>query len=92
MNWMLKSTSDELIDLIEQMLHKDPEKRIDNLGIFDHPWIRKYKKFAEDSDSENSNDSKKQKISSRTNSDFYGENHLETNFDSEPLANDQKSG
>ena len=36
---MLKSTSDDLIDLIDRMLKKDPESRIDNLEIFDHPWM-----------------------------------------------------
>ena len=91
LNMMLKNMSDELIDLIEQMLQKDPEKRIDNLGIFDHPWIRKYKKFTDDSDSDNLHSCKKDRVSSRTNSDFYGENHLETNFDSEPLGIEQKS-
>lgn len=40
---MLKSTSDELIDLIEKMLNKDPEQRIDNLSIFEHAWIMKYR-------------------------------------------------
>lgn len=39
LNIMLKKTSDELIDLIEKMLTKDPEQRIDNLSIFEHPWL-----------------------------------------------------
>jgi len=53
MNSLLRKTSDELIDLIEQMLHKEWGKRIDMLGIYDHPWIVKYKRRDErDSDVE----------------------------------------
>ena len=37
------------------MLQKDPQKRINNLGIFDHPWIKKYKKFIDDLESESEN-------------------------------------
>ena len=44
MNSLLRKTSDDLIDLIEQMLHKEWGKRIDMLGIYDHPWIVKYKR------------------------------------------------
>lgn len=39
----MKGTSDELIDLIERMLKKDPEQRIDNLSVFEHPWVMKYR-------------------------------------------------
>ena len=70
------------------MLLKDPEKRIDNLGIFDHPWVRKYKKFGDDSESENN---KRERSSSRTNSSFYGENQVEKNFDSDHVGLDIKS-
>ena len=42
MNSLLRKCSDDLIDLIEQMLNKDSGKRISMLEIFDHPWIRKY--------------------------------------------------
>ena len=58
------------------------------MGIFDHPWVRKYKKFGDDSESENN---KRERSSSRTNSSFYGENQLETNFDSDPVGLDLKS-
>lgn len=44
MNVMLRKTSDNLIDLIEQMLGKDANSRISMLEIFDHPWIKKYNK------------------------------------------------
>ena len=87
---MLKGVSDELIDLIEQMLDKDPEKRIDNLAIFEHPWIRKYKKFRDDYSDSISGRSER-KLSSRTNSDFYNENQVETNFDSDQLYLEAKS-
>lgn len=48
---MLRKASDNLIDLIEQMLHKDAATRITMLEVFDHPWIRKYnrKDFSENS-------------------------------------------
>jgi serine/threonine protein kinase len=39
---MLKTTSDNLIDLIEMMLHKDPEQRLTMFEVFEHPWIQKY--------------------------------------------------
>jgi serine/threonine protein kinase len=41
-NATLRKISDNLIDLIERMLDKNPYKRIDMLQIFDHPWITKY--------------------------------------------------
>ena len=48
---LLRRTTDDLIDLIEQMLCKDWGKRIDMLSIYDHPWIVKYKRKHEmDSD------------------------------------------
>jgi serine/threonine protein kinase len=44
MNSLLRKTSDEFIDLLEQMLCKNMGQRIDILGIYDHPWIVKYKR------------------------------------------------
>lgn len=38
----LKTLSDDLIDLVDKMLIKDPERRIDMLQIFEHPWMQKY--------------------------------------------------
>jgi len=35
----LKTLSDECIDLIERMLTKDPENRIDMLEVFEHQWM-----------------------------------------------------
>ena len=43
MNNMLRDTTDELIDLIDQMLCKDPVKRIAMMEVYEHPWIVKYK-------------------------------------------------
>lgn len=96
---MLKSTSDELIDLIDKMLKKDPDQRIDNLEIFDHPWIKKYRynRFGDDYGSEEEDESKSKidggeptagadKNSTANNSDLFGEqNNQETNFDSDPV-------
>ena len=47
LNKRLRKVSDDCIDLMEQMLHKDPVKRIEMIEIFEHPWIQKYKKRAE---------------------------------------------
>ena len=76
---MLKSTSDDLIDLIDRMLKKDPESRIDNLEIFDHPWIKKYRydRFHDDYGSEEEEgkaDCDMDKHSSDTNSEFGEQN------------------
>lgn len=38
----LRKLSDECIDLIVKMLEKDPNKRIEMIGIFDHPWINRH--------------------------------------------------
>ena len=58
MNQLLRRTTDDLIDLIEQMLCKDWGKRIDMLSIYDHPWIVKYKRKHEmDSDDQKSDTS-----------------------------------
>ena len=35
--------SDDLIDLLLKMLEKDPNKRIELIDIFEHPWITKFK-------------------------------------------------
>lgn len=35
----LRKLSDECIDLIVKMLEKDPNKRIEMIDIFEHPWI-----------------------------------------------------
>jgi|TARA_B110000285_G_C15077184_1_gene591424 serine/threonine protein kinase len=43
LNYKLRKLSDELIDLIERMLDKDPNSRIDMIEIFEHPWMIKYK-------------------------------------------------
>ena len=43
LNILLSKISDDLIDLIDQMLQKDPLKRIDILRIYEHPWIIKFK-------------------------------------------------
>jgi serine/threonine protein kinase len=43
LNIMLSKISDDLIDLIDLMLLKDPSKRIDILRIYEHPWIVKFK-------------------------------------------------
>ena len=43
LNYKLRTLSDELIDLIERMLDKDPLSRIDMIEIFEHPWMIKYK-------------------------------------------------
>jgi|APSaa5957512535_1039671.scaffolds.fasta_scaffold68400_2 serine/threonine protein kinase len=50
LNYKLRKISDECIDLIEKMLHKDPNQRIDMIEIFEHPWMIKYKKLDEWSD------------------------------------------
>jgi serine/threonine protein kinase len=42
MNSLLSKVSDNLIDLLELMLHKEVSKRIAMLEIYDHPWIKKY--------------------------------------------------
>lgn len=44
-NTLLKKVSDNLIDLLEQMLNKDVNQRIAMLEIYDHPWIKKYHKI-----------------------------------------------
>ena len=43
LNSILRKTSDDLIDLVEKMLSKDPEKRIDMIEIYEHPWMEKYR-------------------------------------------------
>ena len=61
MNSVLRNTSNDLIDLIEKMLTKDPAERIDMIKLLDHPWILKYKLGDEDSDFEpNSEDKSKE--------------------------------
>ncbi len=51
LNILLQKISDDLIELLEIMLHKDPSKRIDILRIYEHPWIVKFKqKFEKWSD------------------------------------------
>ena len=57
MNIALRKTSDELIDLIERMLLKDPNERIDMMQIFAHPWINRYKRRDEESEPEESEES-----------------------------------
>ena len=53
LNKRLRRMSDDLIDLILKMLHKDPYERIDVHSIYQHPWMQKYKaKFEDWSDSE----------------------------------------
>lgn len=72
---MLKNTSDDLIDLIDQMLKKDPEQRIGNLGILNHPWIKK-NRFPDDygSESDEQKEVKEEdKNSLDSNSDFFAE-------------------
>ena len=55
LNLLLRNLSDDLIDLIDKMVQKDPTKRIDILNIYEHPWIVKYKhKFEKWSDDEKS--------------------------------------
>lgn len=39
--------SSELLDLLKQMLEKDPNKRITVGGIINHPWLREYKEQIE---------------------------------------------
>ena len=75
---MLKNTSDDLIDLIEKMLHKDPEQRIDNLSIFEHPWIMKYSydRFQDDYECSDADENNPEKGSIDTNSDFFPEEKL----------------
>lgn len=97
LNILLKSTSDELIDLIERMLKKDPEQRIDNFEVFEHPWIKRYKNkddyWSDDDDDDTDGEarSKRDKSSSETNSDIFGDNQQETNVDSDPVQLDNKS-
>ena len=55
---MLRNTSNDLIDLIEQMLKKDPLERIDMIKLLDHPWILKYKLSEENSDFETKSEDK----------------------------------
>ena len=55
---MLRNTSNDLIDLIEKMLTKDPAERIDMIKLLDHPWILKYKLRDEDSDLDVSSEGK----------------------------------
>ena len=43
----MRCTSDDVIDLIEKMLDKDPITRIDMIKVNEHPWIVKYKTKAE---------------------------------------------
>ena len=96
---MLKNTSDDLIDLIDRMLKKDPEQRIDNLEVFEHPWIKKYRcnRFPDADDYGSEEDEERaegdmDKNSSETNSDFFGEQNMqETNFDSDPVQLENKS-
>jgi serine/threonine protein kinase len=63
MNTLLRKTSDDFIDLLEQMLCKNMGQRIDILSIYDHPWIVKYKR-KDEIDSE-----EKEKLSSSSNSE-----------------------
>ena len=94
LNIMLKSTSDDLIDLIEKMLNKDPEQRIDNLSLFEHPWITKYSydPFYDDYESSDEQENNQEKNSLDSNSDYFGEEKMmETNFDSDPVQLDNKS-
>ena len=72
---MLKNTSDDLIDLIEKMLKKDPEQRIDNLSVFEHPWIMKYRYDGFQDEYESSEDQKDlaEKNSLDSNSDFFAD-------------------
>ena len=44
--------SDELIDLILQMLKKDPFERIAIRKIYEHPWMMRYKENNKWSDSD----------------------------------------
>ena len=39
LNLRLRNVSDECIDLIQKMLCKDPNNRIEMIDILDHPWI-----------------------------------------------------
>jgi MAP/microtubule affinity-regulating kinase len=56
-NRILKTISDPLIDLIEGMLMKDPEKRFDKYQIYDHPWVEKYTHKVDSIDHEEIKDS-----------------------------------
>ena len=58
MNSVLRNTSNDLIDLIERMLAKDPLERIDMLRLLEHPWILKYKLGDENSDFETKSEEK----------------------------------
>lgn len=57
LNIILRKTSNELIDLIERMLLKDPHERIDMMQILSHPWVEKYKLRDEESEPEESEES-----------------------------------
>ena len=36
-----KKLSDEVIDLLQRMLRKDPAQRLTLLQVLDHPWLQK---------------------------------------------------
>lgn len=78
MNKLLRKTSNELIDLILQMLDKDPEQRLGVIEIYDHPWMQRYRaKLDNWSDSENENEIKQSSDSSTSWSQNSIGNHEE---------------
>lgn len=83
MNNLLRKTSDDLIDLLEQMLCKNMSQRIDMLGIYDHPWIIKYKR-KDEVDSE-------EKASITSSSDSDEPNELEDYENADVIKSDSSS-
>lgn len=57
LNGKLRKISDDCIDLLERMLKKEPETRINIIEIYEHPWIEKYKFRGYDSEVDSSEDS-----------------------------------
>lgn len=96
LNYVLRRTSDDVIDLIEKMLCKDPAKRIDDLGIFEHPWIKQHKKstdvrWSDDDEEEHNTDGGKERSSSVSLSDKNMQETKETNFDSDQVKEENRS-
>jgi len=95
LNYKLKSLSENAIDLLQKMLHKDPLKRIDMIGVFEHPWMIKYeRKFDGESSSGEeliqTDSESEQSLSSESNDD-QSENYSRSNSaTSNLLTNDQK--
>ena len=65
------------------MLDKDPQKRLDVIGIYDHPWVQKYRcRYDNWSDSQNSKeDELKQSEDSSTS---WSQNSYDENDDEMP--------